>query len=87
LFNLLAPTLDASQTVGGITELCRKPGMDISRFGMFPVETANESSLPELQEISLNSKRTWFPLENAIILVDRQGGQIRSSGNETGPHQ
>jgi hypothetical protein len=36
LSNALAPTLDASQTVGGITKLCRKSGMDISRFGMFP---------------------------------------------------
>jgi hypothetical protein len=43
--------LDASQTVGGITKVCRKSGVDISRFGMFPVEKANDSLL-ELHEKS-----------------------------------
>jgi hypothetical protein len=30
---------------------------------------------------------TWLSLENAIILIDRQGGQIQSSGTEADPHQ
>jgi hypothetical protein len=50
LLNVLAPTLDASQTVDGITKLCRKSGMGISRFGMFPAEKANDYSLLELHE-------------------------------------
>jgi hypothetical protein len=50
--------LDASQTGGGIIELCRKSGVDVSRFGMFPVEKANDYSLSELHEKWLNSKRT-----------------------------
>jgi hypothetical protein len=45
LSNVLEPTLDASQTVGGITKLCRKSGVDISRFGMFPLEKVNDYSL------------------------------------------
>jgi hypothetical protein len=57
LLNVLAPTLDASQTVDGITKLCRKSGVDISRFGMFPVEKAPDDSLLELHEKWLNSKR------------------------------
>jgi hypothetical protein len=83
----MAPTLDASQTVGGITKLCRKPGVDISRSGMFPVEKANDHSLLELHEKWVNAKCTWFSLENAIILIDRQGGQTRSSVTEAGPRQ
>jgi hypothetical protein len=50
--------------------------MDISRFGMFPVEKANDYSLLELHEKWPNSKHEWFSLENAIILIDRQRGQI-----------
>jgi hypothetical protein len=50
LSNVLVSTLDASQTFGGITKLCRKSGVDISRFGMFPVEKANDYSLLELHE-------------------------------------
>jgi hypothetical protein len=42
--------LNASQTGGGITKLSRKSGVDISRFGMFPVEKANDYSLLELHE-------------------------------------
>jgi hypothetical protein len=72
LSNELAPTLDASQTVGPITKLCRKSGVDISRLGMFPVEKANDDSLLGLYEKWLNSERTWLSLENAIILIDRQ---------------
>jgi hypothetical protein len=45
LLNILAPTLDTSQTVGGISKSCRKTGVDISRFGMFPVEKTNDYSL------------------------------------------
>jgi hypothetical protein len=71
--------LDASQTAGGITKLCRKSGVDILQFSMFPVESANDHSLLELHEKWLNSKRTWFSLENSITLIDRQGGKIRSS--------
>jgi hypothetical protein len=37
--------LDALQTVCGITKVCRKSGVDISRFGMFPVEKVNDYSL------------------------------------------
>jgi hypothetical protein len=59
LSNVLAPTLDASQTVGGITKLCRKSDMGTSRFGMFPVEKVNDYSLLELYEKWLNSERTW----------------------------
>jgi hypothetical protein len=44
LSNVLTPTLDASQTVGRITKLCRKLGVAISRFGMFPVEKTNDYS-------------------------------------------
>jgi hypothetical protein len=79
--------LNASQTVGSITKLCRKSGADISRFGMFPVETTNDSSLLELLEKWLNSQRTWLSLENAILLIDRQGGSIRSPGTEADPRQ
>jgi hypothetical protein len=79
--------LDASQTVGGITKLCRKLGVDISRFGMFPAEKVNDYSLLELHEKWLNSKRAWLSLENAIILIDQQGWQIRSSGTEADLHQ
>jgi hypothetical protein len=49
---------DASQTVAGITKLCRKSGVDIWRFGMFPVEKADDYSLPELHEKWLHSKCT-----------------------------
>jgi hypothetical protein len=61
--------------------------VDISLFGMFPVEKVNDDSLLELHEKWLNSKHTCFSLENAIILIDRQGGQIQSSGTEAHPHQ
>jgi hypothetical protein len=54
---------------------------------MFPGEEANDYSLFELHEKWLNSKRTWLPLENAIILIDGQGWQIRSPGTEAGPRQ
>jgi hypothetical protein len=87
LSNVLASTLDASQTVGGITRLCRKSGMDVSRFGMFPFEKANDYSLPAFHEKWTNSTRTWLSLENAIIVIERQGGQIRSSGTEADPRQ
>jgi hypothetical protein len=50
--------LDASQTAGGITKLCRNLGVDISRFGTFPAEKASDYSLLELHEKWLNSKRT-----------------------------
>jgi hypothetical protein len=58
LLNVLAPTLDASQIAGSIAKLCRKSGMDNSRFGIFPAEKANDYSLLELHEKWLNSKRT-----------------------------
>jgi hypothetical protein len=67
--------------------LCRKSGVDISRFGLFPVEKANNDSLLELREKWPNSKCTWFSLENAITLIDQQGGQIPSSGTEAEPRQ
>jgi hypothetical protein len=44
-------------------------------------------SLLELHEQWLNSKRTWLLLENAITLINRQGGEIRSSGTEADPRQ
>jgi hypothetical protein len=47
---VLTPTLDTSQTVGGIINLCRKSGVDISRFGMFPIEKTNDYSPLELHE-------------------------------------
>jgi hypothetical protein len=56
--NVLVPTLDASQTGGGITKLCRKSGVGILRFAIFPVEKANDYSLLELHEKWLNSNRT-----------------------------
>jgi hypothetical protein len=62
-------------------------GVDISPLGMFPEEKANDYSLLELHEKWLNSQRTWFSLENAIILIGRQGGQIRPSGTEADPCQ
>jgi hypothetical protein len=77
LSNVLAPTLDAWQTVSDIIKLYRKSGVDISRFGMFPVEKGNDYSLFELHEKWLNSKRPWFSLENPIILINRQGGRER----------
>jgi hypothetical protein len=46
--NILAPVLDASQTMGGIPKLCRKLGLDILRVSIFPVEKANDQSLLEL---------------------------------------
>jgi hypothetical protein len=87
LSNVLVPTLDASQTVGGIAKLCRKSGVDILRFGMFPAEKANDDSLLRLYEKWPNSKCTSLSLENAIILIGRQGAQIRSSGTEADPRQ
>jgi hypothetical protein len=50
LSNVLASTLDASQTVGGIIKSCQKSGVGILRFGMFPVEKANDYSLLKLHE-------------------------------------
>jgi hypothetical protein len=87
LSNVLAPTPEASQTVGDIAKLCRKSGVDISRFGMFPGEKANDYSLLGLHGKSQNSKRTWSSLQNAIMLIDRQEGQIRSSSTEADPRQ
>jgi hypothetical protein len=29
----------------------------------------------------------WLSLENAVILIDRKGGQIRPSGTEADPRQ
>jgi hypothetical protein len=78
---------DASQTDGCITKLCRKSGVDISRFGLFPVEKTNDYLLLKLHEKWLNSKCTWLSLENSIILIDRQGGQIRSSVTEADARQ
>jgi hypothetical protein len=46
---------------------------------MFPGEKANDYSLLELHEKLLNPKRAWFSSENAIMFIDWQGGQIRSS--------
>jgi hypothetical protein len=54
---------------------------------MFPGEKANDYLLVELHEKWLNSKRTRFSSENAIMFIDRQGGQIRSSGTEAGARQ
>jgi hypothetical protein len=54
---------------------------------MFPGEKANDYWLLELHEKWLNSKCARLSLENAIILIDRQGGQIRSSGTEADPRQ
>jgi hypothetical protein len=76
LSNVLAPTVDASQTVGGIIKLCRKWGVDISRFGMFPGEKANDYLLLEFHEKWLHSKHTWLSLENAIMLIDRREGKF-----------
>jgi hypothetical protein len=76
VLNVLAPMPDASQTADGIIKLCRTSGVDISWSGMFPVEKANDYSLLEVHEKWLNYKRTWSSLENAIIPIDRQGGQI-----------
>jgi hypothetical protein len=41
---------------------------------LFPVDKVNDYSLFELREKWLNSKHAWLSLENAIILIDRQGG-------------
>jgi hypothetical protein len=54
---------------------------------MFSVEKANDYLLLELHEKWLNSKSSWLTFENAIILIDRQGEQIRSSGTEADPRQ
>jgi hypothetical protein len=61
--------------------------MDISRFGMFPGEKANDYLLLEFHEKWIDSKCTWLSLENTIILTDRKGAQIRSSGIEADPCQ
>jgi hypothetical protein len=61
--------------------------VDISRFGMFPVEKVNDYSLLNPHEKWLNSKRAWFSLENAMMLIDRQGGEIRSSGTRADPRR
>jgi hypothetical protein len=79
--------MDASQIVGDITKSCRKSGMDVSRFDIFPVEKVNDYSPLELHEKWLNSERKWLSLENSIMLIDRQGGQIQSSGTEADPRQ
>jgi hypothetical protein len=73
--------------VGGSIRLCQKSGVDISRFGMFPVEKVNDYSLLEAHEQWQNSKCTWLSLENTIILIDQQGGSILSSGTEVDPRQ
>jgi hypothetical protein len=71
LLNVLAPTLDASQSVGGIIKLCRKSGVDISRFGMFPFEKANDYSLLELHEKWRNSKCTYMQISSDVeITID-----------------
>jgi hypothetical protein len=54
---------------------------------MFPREKAYDYSMLELHEKWPYAKRTWLSLENAIILIDRQGGQIRLSGTEVDPRQ
>jgi hypothetical protein len=54
---------------------------------MFPVEKANDYSLLELYEKWLTSEPTWLSLENVIMLIDWQGGQIRLSGTEADPRQ
>jgi hypothetical protein len=85
--NVLAPGPDASQTADGVTKLCQKSGVYISQFGMFPGEKVINYSLLEFDEKWLNFKHTWSSLEDTIILIERQGGKIRSSGTEADPPQ
>jgi hypothetical protein len=40
-------------------QIVSKSGVDLSRFGMFPVKKANDYSLLELNEKWLNYKRAW----------------------------
>jgi hypothetical protein len=54
---------------------------------MFRGEKANDYLLLELHEKWANSKHTWLSLENAIIFIDREEGQIRSSGTEADHRQ
>jgi hypothetical protein len=73
---------------------CRRHGQIVPKVGRgyFAIRhvlcrKANDYSLLELYAKWLNSERTWLSLENAIILIDRQGGQIRSSGTEADRRQ
>jgi hypothetical protein len=50
LASVMAPTLDASHSMGGISKLCRKSAMGISRVGIFPVGKAHDRLLLELHE-------------------------------------
>jgi hypothetical protein len=50
LLNLLAPTLEALQTAGGIPKLYRRPDLNISRLGVFPVEKVHDQSVLEPHE-------------------------------------
>jgi hypothetical protein len=86
--------VECTGTNAGRFANCRRHHQIVPKVGRgflvvwhLPVEMANDYSLLELHEKWLNSKRTWFTLENAIILIDRQGGQIRSSGTEADPRQ
>jgi hypothetical protein len=45
LSNILAPALDASETMGQIPKLCRKSGLDILPVEIFPVEQVNDQPL------------------------------------------
>jgi hypothetical protein len=65
-------------------QLCRKSGVNISWFGMFPVEKANDYSLLELHEKWLNSKCTchhWkMPTYSS---TGREGKLVRQALNLT----
>jgi seryl-tRNA(Sec) selenium transferase len=71
---------------GGINNLCRKSGVDISRFGTFPVEKANDYSLLELHEsgqiLNIHGHHWKMPLYSS---TGRE--QIRSSGTEADSRQ
>jgi hypothetical protein len=68
-------------------QIVPKVGCAFLAFWHVPVEKANDYSLPEFHEKWLDFKRAWWSWENAITFIDRQGGQIRSSGIEVDPHQ
>jgi hypothetical protein len=86
--------VECAGTNAGRFANCRRHHQIVPKIGRgyllvrrFPVEKANNHSPLELHEKCLNSKCTWVSLENAIILIDWHGGQIRSSGTEANPRQ
>jgi hypothetical protein len=65
--NILTPTLDASETVEFIPELCEKSRVNIVCIDAFLEEKANDHSLLEVHILWQNPKRTRPPPENDLL--------------------